>query len=130
LSYTRTQRFCGLVDTRDEPFAQRRSCVANSRRGCGDSEGGDAAIVECRKPGGAGIVLADTCIVEDRSKTIDAQGLLGVPADQAAMRARDDDRIDIFCSHQRGRVDQHHGAGLLLACPWQAGFVRRGWRCG
>src|SRR5258705_5252396 len=85
LPLPRTQHFCGLVDARDKPIAQRRSCVTNSRRGCGDGEGGDAAIVECGQPRDAGVVLADTCVVEDRSKAVDAERLFGIPADQPAM---------------------------------------------
>ena len=131
LTNPRTQSSRGPVDTGDDPIAQRRPCVSNPRRSCGDSERSDAAIIERGQPRDTGIILADTRIIENRRKAFGPQGLFRIPSDKSAMRARDDDGADIFRGDQRGRVDQDHGADLALTGEWGARFRRfgrnRGW---
>src|SRR3990167_10643786 len=90
---------------RDAASPSDRACIAAPRRVAVDRRAADAAGIERRQPRDAGLVLADTGVVIDRSERIDPDGGFGLAAEDRAMRAGDDDRPLVVRPHQRIGID-------------------------
>ena len=83
-----------------------RTRVADARARRRDRAGGDAARVERRQPGDAGLVDADPGIVEQCGERIVFERGFRPAAQEAAMRAGHDDRAGMLGADQRRRVER------------------------
>ena len=114
------------VDTRQDTILISRAGVADAGARRGDRGGEDAAGVERRQPGDAGLVDADPGIVEERGERIVFERGLRPAAQQPAMRPGDDNRSDMLGADCRGRVERPHRRRLGISR--NADFQRRRWR--
>ena len=77
-----------------------RAAVADARGLAGDGGRGDAARIEHRQARVAGAVLATARVVEERGEDIGLEDVVGLPSEERAVRAGDDDHAPVPCARQ------------------------------
>ena len=124
-----TEAVGGLVGGGDQAVGQGGTGVADAGGVGGDGDGGDAAEVEGGETAEAGVVDADAGVIEGGGKAGHAQGHGGVAADQAAVRAGDDDGVYVVGEDHGCGVDEDEAADRGFGAFDSAAFGELGWDC-